>query len=481
MLSLITAYAHPYLSTYAQWASSTDGIWDRQMVDLYLTTPGGLQTRLVSADEPGEQLWGGAFSPDGDRLAYVQERRDQVTDKTHAEIFTLAIPVGLEGKAESKPLTHDSHGLGSALPAWSPDGSRIAYFGGEPDHGDIFVMNADGSNPHRLTEGDDDDWGAAWSPDGDELSFVSDRGGSWAVWVMSADGSNPRSLTEPGGDVAWPTWMPDGKHILFGRVEGEGWDIHLVTADGAGERVVVGTSADERRPAIAPDGQKLYFISESSPNAQADIYSLPIDDAGNVPGDAERVNVTASSGLEEGGRHGIAVSPDGRMLAYSGTPNLPRSDLMLDFTPDLGAAGVLLQSAVLMGLLLAVVLRFSPPFGFFTIAFALNAALMSALGDNYRFIAVAAIGGLAADLLVRRLAPATSGPRALRLIAFAVPTVLYLAYFATFLARGEMGWAIHMWTGVSVAAGIVGWMLAELILLGRRAGDPRPTEITAVS
>src|SRR3989440_3560755 len=106
-------------------------------------------------------------------------------------------------------------------PAWSPDGSKIAFVAG-PDSSSlypntIYVMNADGSNPIRLTIGSD----PAWSPDGNKIAFVSiwsDDSFAYSLYqisVMNADGSNAQSL--PGLElvpgVGGPAWSPHGTKI----------------------------------------------------------------------------------------------------------------------------------------------------------------------------------------------------------------------------------------------------------------------------
>jgi TolB protein len=80
---------------------------------------------------------------------------------------------------------------------------------------EIWVMNADGTTPVRLTEASSADGLPTWSPDGQSIAFVSNRGGVWAVWVMNADGSNPRKLFDMKGP-------PDGK-ILYDESNSRGW------------------------------------------------------------------------------------------------------------------------------------------------------------------------------------------------------------------------------------------------------------------
>ena len=91
-------------------------------------------------------------------------------------------------------------------PAWSPDGTRIAYFGRLAGNPDIYVVNIDGTNMVRMTENNIDDWEPSWSPDGEWLLYVSLQIPD--IYVMRADGSETYRLTR-NGDADWtPVWRP---------------------------------------------------------------------------------------------------------------------------------------------------------------------------------------------------------------------------------------------------------------------------------
>jgi TolB protein len=91
-------------------------------------------------------------------------------------------------------------------PAWSPDGTKIAFMFSQHDHWEIYVMNADGSNRVRLTKEEPftprppNNVSPAWSPDSRHIAFFTDRNGKWELYVMNADGSNQRPMFETALD-----------------------------------------------------------------------------------------------------------------------------------------------------------------------------------------------------------------------------------------------------------------------------------------
>jgi TolB protein len=96
-------------------------------------------------------------------------------------------------------------------PAWSPDGARIAFVSEEGHQGkmDLYVMNADGSAPTRLTEAYENVYGPTWSPDGAQIAFgVWSKGTKSDIYIVDADGSNARRLTEHPANDSAPAWSP---------------------------------------------------------------------------------------------------------------------------------------------------------------------------------------------------------------------------------------------------------------------------------
>jgi Tol biopolymer transport system component len=125
---------------------------------------------------------------------------------------------------------------------------------------DLYVIDAGGSNPMPLTSsGFSRD--PAWSPEGTRIAFSAraDSSDPWSIWVMDADGGNPRRITS-GVDAFRPAWSPDGTTIAFDRRVNGFSDIFVVGVDGQGLTNVTRTpNAVEDSPAWSPDGHRIAF------------------------------------------------------------------------------------------------------------------------------------------------------------------------------------------------------------------------------
>ena len=93
-------------------------------------------------------------------------------------------------------------------PAWSPDGSQIAFHSWRGAW-DVYLISADGSGLVNLSENTADDSWPAWSPDGDRIAFTSNRTGEREIYLMGQDGSDPVNLTEHLAEDVWPAWSPE--------------------------------------------------------------------------------------------------------------------------------------------------------------------------------------------------------------------------------------------------------------------------------
>ncbi|HEY5640583.1 MAG TPA: hypothetical protein VIW01_11090, partial [Dehalococcoidia bacterium] len=157
-----------------------------------------------------------------------------------------------------------------AAPAWSPDGSQIAFYAdrvfnlpNRDDNVDIYVTGADGTDLRRLTSDPAPDAFPVWSPDGSRIAYYSEANeeGDGEVYVMDADGSNKRRLTSTKGIDLPYEWWPDGSRLLFGTNRRGNFDIYEMDADGANQDRLTTSSKDDFSPTRSADGARIVYQS----------------------------------------------------------------------------------------------------------------------------------------------------------------------------------------------------------------------------
>ena len=224
-------------------------------------TDGTGLTNLTNDDAPELAP---AWSPDGTKIAFVSAFVDG------ADLWVM----GADG-SNPTPLVQDDGE--DNYPTWSPDGTKIAFSRGAPGQPfHIWVVDADGQNLAPLTSGDGVyDVEPAWSPDGSTIAFSRDGD----LWRMNADGSNPTLLTQNGNA---PAWSPDGAKIAFDSFRsGLRADVYVMNADGTDVRRLTTDPADDVHPAWSPDGTRIGFESYTG-GVDASLYLMKPDGSGVV-------------------------------------------------------------------------------------------------------------------------------------------------------------------------------------------------------
>jgi dipeptidyl aminopeptidase/acylaminoacyl peptidase len=167
----------------------------------------------------------------------------------------LAYAASVEGISQvmAGAVQVTSETIYAGQPAWSPDGQRIAYVAEDEGDLDVWIAAADGSRAQRLASDPAVDWAPAWSPDGAWLAFVSDRSGSHQIYRVRTDGTGLQRLTDFARGAESPAWSPDGYWLAFVAYTGagsgvNGREIYLMRADGREQVQLTHNSSDDTEP-----------------------------------------------------------------------------------------------------------------------------------------------------------------------------------------------------------------------------------------
>jgi|GEM_PF-4771317 len=207
-----------------------------------------------------------SWSPAGTRLAYAQTRAGVRLPGLSAPQITSQIVI--RDMASGRVTTLTARGLEAQTPAWSPHGDRIAYVetpvasGAQTTYPEIWTVGTNGRGARQLTHNSVSDATPTLSPAGGVIAFARERtagAANWDIWTMRPDGSGQRLLARNGMK---PAFSPSGRLIAFGQPSG-GWtaccqraDLMVMDASGHHRRLLV---KNGNGPSWSPDGSQIVF------------------------------------------------------------------------------------------------------------------------------------------------------------------------------------------------------------------------------
>jgi TolB protein len=216
-----------------------------QRFELHVADADGFNSQFILAHR--EPIISPAWSPDGTRIAYVS------FEQGRSIVFIHNLVDG------TRRILAAYDGINSA-PAWSPDGKHLALALSKDGVSQIYMIDADGGGLARLTNSNAIDTEASFSPDGKYILFTSDRGGSPQIYRMNASGANVERMTFEGGYNVTPRYSTDGKSFAYIQRNQGRYTLALMDLT-TRQSVILSDSSLDGSPAFAPNGRLILYAS----------------------------------------------------------------------------------------------------------------------------------------------------------------------------------------------------------------------------
>ncbi len=215
---------------------------------LYTCRPDGTGGFPLLKSKPGDIVLSPAFSPDGNRIAFVSYA------KRNPDLWLINFSQG------NATLLSASRGLNTA-PAFHPSGLKLALTMSKDGNQSIYMMNLGTKAVSRLVSSVGIDTSASFSPDGGRMVFCSDRGGSPQLYIKDLSSGKETRITFQGKKNTEPRFSPKGDLIAFTYVDGGAFHVATIRPDGSDLRVFGGTEFEDFSPAFSPDGRLIVFAA----------------------------------------------------------------------------------------------------------------------------------------------------------------------------------------------------------------------------
>jgi TolB protein len=256
---LIHLYTGEYGITHSRIAFVSDLTGAKE---IYVMDYDGYAPRRVTSDRSIALT--PSLSPDAKKLLYTGQ-------KTGAwRLYEIQLASG------ERSAMRDLGGL-AISPAWHPKGDGFAAAVSMDGNQELVHVTRSG-RIRRLTADPADDVSPAWSPNGSQIAFTSNRGGSPQIYVMSGRGGRARRISFGGGYNSEPSWSPAGDLIAYTCRRGQWFKICVVPVRGGASRQITSGPWDDEGPSFSPDGRHIAFSSNRG--GRHDIYMMDPDGGG---------------------------------------------------------------------------------------------------------------------------------------------------------------------------------------------------------
>jgi Tol biopolymer transport system component len=287
---------------FEQWSVRQYDIW--RAPGPRSSEPGRAPEKLIASSSQDDFP---AYSPDGRKIAFGSGR----TGKTNVWVSDAdgSNPVQMTA------LEHDY----SNRPRWSPDGRQLVFGSATEGDANLYVVDLEGGVPRQLTHEPSFEWYGSWSRDGRWIYFASDRSGRYEIWKRPAEGGPAVQVTREGGTA--PEESGDGRHLYYSKGPGELSGIWRVPVEGGREIEVVAEPVRSPNWELSRDG--IYFLTgRQTVRRRREEYTVRFLDF-------ESDEVTEVR-RDEGpfSRFTFAVSPDEEWILYGEMPAW-ESELMI--------------------------------------------------------------------------------------------------------------------------------------------------------
>lgn len=202
---------------------------------------------VVASNQP---IISPAWSPDGTKIAYVS------FEKKKPIIFVQSLTTG-------QRLTLASFKGNNSAPSWSPDGTKLAIVLSHSANSQIYTINADGTGLKPLIKSGAIDTEPVWSPDGKWIYFTSDRGGNPQIYKVSVLGGAAQRVTFQGDHNLSPHISADGRTLATVRKDGGRYSIAVQDLT-SGQVQVLSQGGQDESPSFAPNGRVILYATRSA-------------------------------------------------------------------------------------------------------------------------------------------------------------------------------------------------------------------------